>query len=229
MLDFDDLPSFSGDGDITQAPPIFSPYHHLTFSNGYVHAPKYKQPFVPHSGDQLAVFLASGAGNGTNDTAWHQPGMSASVPRTEPGDITDGPYNGLPAFWFNAYDAWLGCDNDGPDSCIFNVTGSTWDPTVNDDVETYNTQLEVPPCPNFNHCPLVHMDFPDNIRGLSGMQIQAFVNNKPVMFFMDDLALGWYDNSCEAGMKRMARPGTVGGPGQSGSRRKRVVRRTLMR
>jgi hypothetical protein len=155
--------------------------------------------------------------------------MSAVVPRTEPGDITDGPYDGLPAFWFNAQSAWLGCDNEGPDPCVFNVTGSTWDPKVGDDVETYNTQIEVPPCPNFNHCPLQHVSFPDNFNGLSGIQLQAFVKNKPVMFFMDDLALGWYDNSCEAGMQRMARPGTMGGPGHSGSRRKRVVRRTLMR
>lgn len=155
--------------------------------------------------------------------------MSAVVPRTEPGDITDGPYDGLPAFWFNAQGAWLGCDNEGPDPCVFNVTGSTWDPKVDDDVETYNTQIEVPPCPNFNHCPLQHVNFPDNFRGLSGIQLQAFVKNKPVMFFMDDLALGWYDNSCEAGMQRMARPGTLGGSGHSGSRRKRVVRRTLMR
>jgi hypothetical protein len=155
--------------------------------------------------------------------------MSAIVPRTEPGDITDGPYNGLPAFWFNAYDAWLGCDNNGPDNCVFNVTGSTWDANAGDDVETYNTQIEVPPCPNFHHCPLQHMEFPDNFRGLSGIQIQAFVNNKPVMFFMDDMALGWYDNSCDAGMKRMARPGTLGGPGNASGRRNRVVRRTLMR
>ena len=155
--------------------------------------------------------------------------MSAIVPRTEPGDITDGPYNGLPAFWFNAYDAWLGCDNNSKDSCFFNVTGSTWDAEFGDDVETYSTQIEVPPCPNTNHCPLVHVDFPDNFRGLSGIQIQAFVKDKPVMFFMDDLALGWFDNSCDAGMKRMARPGTLGGPGNSGSRRNRVVRRTLMR
>jgi hypothetical protein len=155
--------------------------------------------------------------------------MSAIVPRTEPGDITDGPYNGLPAFWFNAYNAWLGCDNEGPDSCIFNVTGSTWSADAGDDVETYNTQIGVPPCPNSIYCPLQHVNFPEVFRGLSGIQVQAFVNNKPVMFFMDDLALGWYDNSCDAGMKRMVRPGTLGGPGNAGGRRKRVVRRTLMR
>jgi hypothetical protein len=231
VLNFDDLPSFSADDDVTQAPPIFSPYHHLTFSNGYVHAPASKQPFTPHSGDQLAVFLAPS--NSTNDTNWHQTGMSAVVPRTEPGEISDGPYDGLPAFWFNAQGAWLGCDNDGPEPCVFNVTGSTWDSKLGDDVETHNTQIELPACPNFKDCKLQHVDFPDNFRGLSGIQIQAFANNKPVMFFMDDLALSWYDNSCEAGMQRMGRPGSAGGPGHSSGGpsggRKRVVRRTLMR
>lgn len=154
--------------------------------------------------------------------------MFASVPRTEPGDITDGPYDGLRAFWFDAHGAWLGCNNAGPDPCVFNVTGSTWDPKRGDDVETYNTRIELPPCPNFKDCKLQHVDFPDNFRGLSGIQIEAFVKNKPVMFFMDDLALGWYDNSCEAGMQRMARPGTMGGPESSRGGRKRVVRRTLM-
>jgi hypothetical protein len=176
VLNFDDLPSFSADDDVTQAPPIFSPYHHLTFSNGYVHAPASKQPFAPHSG------------------------------------------------------AWLGCDNDGPKPCVFNVTGSTWDSKIGDDVETYNTQIELPECPNFKDCKLQHVDFPDNFRGLSGIHIQAFANNKPVMFFMDNLALSWYDNSCEAGMQRMGRPGSAGGPGHSsgGRKNKRVVRRTLM-
>jgi hypothetical protein len=229
VLNFDDLPSFSADDDVTQAPPIFSPYHHLTFSNGYVHAPASKQPFAPHSGDQLAVFLAPS--NGTNDTNWHQTGMSAVVPRTDPGEISDGPYDGLSAFCFNAQGAWLGCDNDGPEPCVFNVTGSTWDSKIGDDVETYNTQIELPACPNFKDCKLQHVDFPDNFRGLSGIQIQAFANNKPVMFFMDDLALSWFDNSCEAGMQRMGRPGSAGRPGHSsgGRKNKRVVRRTLMR
>lgn len=157
--------------------------------------------------------------------------MSANVPRTEPGEITDGPYDGLPAYWFDAKGAWLGCDNDGPDPCLFNVTGWTWDSQASDEVATYNTQIEVPPCPGFEGCKLQHVNFPDNFRGLSGISIQAFENNKPRMFFMDDLALSWHDNSCEAGMQRMGRPGSSGGPGRSGSSgggRKRVVRRSLM-
>ncbi|KAL1585987.1 hypothetical protein WHR41_04755 [Cladosporium halotolerans] len=227
VLDFDDLPSFSGDKDITQAPPIFSPYHHLTFSSGYVYAPQDKQPFAPHSANQLAVFLASG--NGTNDTTWHQNGMSANVPRSEPGEITDGPYDGLSAFWFNARGAWLGCDNNGPEPCVFNVTGWTWNSQIGDEVATYNTQIEVPACSTSSGCKLQHVNFPDSFRGLSGIQIQAFANGKPRMFFMDDLELGWYDNSCAAGMQRMGRPGSFGGPGRSGGGRKRVVRRSLMR
>jgi hypothetical protein len=228
-LDFDDLPAFSGDEDITQAPPIFSPYHHLTFSQGYIHAGSPKQPFAPHSGDQLAVFLASA--NGTNDTAWHQPGFSANSPRTEPGEITDGPYDGMPAFWFNARGAWLGCDNDGPEPCVFNITGWTWNSQLTNEVATYNTLVEIPPCPAFENCQLQHVDFPESFRGLSGIQIQAFANNKPRMFFMDDLELSWSDNTCAAGMQRMGRPGSFGGPGRSGGGggRMRVVRRSLMR
>jgi hypothetical protein len=230
-LDFDDLPAFSGDEDITQAPPIFSPYHHLTFSDGYIHSSAHSsQPFAPHSGDQIAVFLASG--NGTNDTMWHKDGFSANAPHTEPGEITDGPYDGMPAFWFNARGAWLGCDNDGPEPCMFNVTGWTWNSQLSDEVATYNTQIELPSCPGFENCQLQHVDFPESFRGLSGIQIQAFANNKPRMFFMDDLELSWFDNTCAAGMQRMGRPGSFGGPGRSGGGgggRKRVVRRSLMR
>lgn len=155
--------------------------------------------------------------------------MTANIARTELGEITDGPYDRLPAFWFNAQGAWLGCDNDGPEACILNVTGWTWDAQLGDEVATYNTQIELPPCPEPEHCQLQHADFPDNFRGLSGIQIQAIADGEPRMFFMDDLALAWFDDSCEAGMQRMGRAGR-GGPGRSGGPgRKRAIRRSLMR
>jgi hypothetical protein len=65
MINFDDLPNFmptENDTAITQAPPIQNPYHHLTFSDGYVYAPAPSEPYAPVSSPHLAVFLSNATG-----------------------------------------------------------------------------------------------------------------------------------------------------------------------
>lgn len=191
VLSFDDLPSFNPQNqtDITQQPPVFSPYHHLSFSEGYVYAPKPTEPFSPVSSPNVAVFLASGSGMRASG-ALHQ------------GEIGDGPRSSLPAYWFDAFSVYIGCDNAGPSNCTVSLTGYTWSPSANDEVQSVQQNTTISPCPGFKDCQLEKVDFPSSFRGLSGLQIQASVEGESQMFFVDNLVLGWTNNTCAAGQQR---------------------------
>ena len=196
-LDFDNLPNYTPNNqnqtDITQAPPIENPYHHFAFSDGYVYAPDPKVPFEPISQPHLAVFL----GNGT--------GMKASQSHAhtiEDGEFADGPYEASTSFWFDAYSAWLGCDNEGPEVCTLVMSAYTYSSEEGDEVLAYQKNATIPGCPGFKDCKLQKVEFPDTFKGLSGLQIQAFVGEEERMFFMDDVAMHWTENSCIAGLTR---------------------------
>jgi len=192
-LTFDDLPNFVPSNQnltgITQAPPVPNPYNHLTFSNGYVYAPSPSEPFVPASSPHLAVFLGNASG--------------VTARSTKPGEIADGPYEAMSAFWFNATSAFLGCDNAGPNDCTMVMSGYTWSQSNGSEVLSYSQNATLPPCPSLKNCQLGQVFFPTSFTGLSGLQIQAFVGNDQRMFFMDNLALGWYNETCEAGLTRL--------------------------
>ena len=182
--------------DITQAPPIESPYYHLTFSDGYVYAPQPREPFVPESSPHLAVFLANGAGRQVRTPFGHY---------SKPGEISDGPRESISAFWFDARSVFLGCDNAGPELCTIVISAYRWDATSKDEVIAYKQNATLNPCPSLKKCRLQEVDFPnDQYRDLTGLQIQAFVGNEEKMFFMDDLALRWSNNSCAAGLLRQS-------------------------
>ena len=198
-VDFDDLPFFwptnPNTTDITQAPPVPNPYHHLSFSNGYVYAPQPSEPFTPVSPPHLAVFLANGTGMKAG---------SLSPYALKSGEIGDGTRGSLSAFWFDAHSAFLGCDNAGPDECELLILGYTWDLTSNQEILSYSQNASLPPCPNFKDCKLEQVNFPTSFRGLSGLQIQAYVDNQPRMFFMDNLDLAWTNKTCAAGKLRQS-------------------------
>ena len=120
----------------------------------------------------------------------------------KPGEIGDGIYETSSAFWFNATSAYLGCDNGGPENCTMVFNAYTWSPSSGAEILTYSQNATLPPCPNFSNCRLQQVSFPPSFTGLSGLQIRAFVGNEERMFFMDDLALGWYNNTCDAGLMR---------------------------
>lgn len=195
-LDFDNLPNFTPDGqnqtDITQAPPITSPYHHFAFSQGYVYAPDPKVPFEPISPPHLAVFL----GNGTGMRATQAGKM------IEDGEFANGPYEASSFFWFDAFSAWLGCDNGGPETCTLVMSGYTYSPLAKDEVLSFQRNSTLPACTDYKDCKLEKVEFPETFRGLSGLQIQAYVGEEERMFFMDDVDLRWTDNSCAAGLAR---------------------------
>ncbi|KAF2457397.1 hypothetical protein BDY21DRAFT_267334, partial [Lineolata rhizophorae] len=173
-------------------PPVFNPYHHLFFSNGYVYAPPPEVPLTPISPPRLAVFFSN-----ITDEPTSSPNAAGSLP----GEIGAGPRSSTDAFWFDAFGAYLSCDNDGPSDCEFVINGYIWDPVAQQQMLATTQNAIVSPCIN-DQCPLQHVGFSSAFRGLSGIQLQAFVDDEPVVWFMDDLMGAWWNNTCAAGLLR---------------------------
>ncbi|CZT25761.1 uncharacterized protein RCC_11430 [Ramularia collo-cygni] len=209
-MDFDDLPTFHSDragkrndrrqsngtfnngSDITRQPPLsLRPYHHLTFSNGFVYAPVPVAPFTPISQPNVAAFLADG-------TSMRTGGRPDGT-----GEISDGPTpDDVSAFWFDAFGGFLGCDNAGPDDCTMEVTGLHWDPIANDEAPAFTQKYSLPPCPAYRNCALTLITFPSTARRLSGLEVRAVRNGEPRRFFMDDMHMAWSNKTCDAGLLR---------------------------
>jgi hypothetical protein len=123
---------------------------------------------------------------------------------SKPGEISDGPRESISAFWFDAYSAWFGCDNRGPSPCTLAFSAYTWSSGQQEEVLTFQQNATVPACNRAKDCRLTKVEFPSAFRGLTGIQVQAFVDKEPRMFFVDDLAMRWSNNSCAAGMLRQS-------------------------
>ena len=200
LVDFDNLPNFlptnSNNTNITQAPPIESPYWHLTWSDGYVYAPQPNEPYTSISPPHLAVFLADGTGK--------RVGGAQSGNFSKPGEISDGPREAISAFWFDAYSAWFGCDNRGPEDCTLTFSAFSWSPKDKTEVLIDKSTSKIEPCNKSRSCGLSLVEFPSTFKSLSGLQIQAYVGEEERMFFMDDLSLNWSNNTCAAGLLRQS-------------------------
>jgi hypothetical protein len=198
-IDFDNLPNFMPTGqnqtDITQAPPIQNPYHHLTFSDGYVYAPQPAEPYSPVSSPHLAVFIPSGYSKRVSTPFGNY---------SKPGEVSDGPRESISAFWFDALSAFMGCDNPGPEVCTLVFSAYTWSPVAKTEILADKRNATIAACPELNECKLQKVSFPDTWRGLTGFQVQAFVGREERMFFMDDLAMHWSNNTCAAGLLRQS-------------------------
>ena len=141
-------------------------------------------PFPPHSPSQLAVYRE----NGLNAEGSQDAGLEMA------GGIGAGPRAGLNAYWIDAYSAWLGCANGGPGHCTIEVNGYT----NGEDAANVTQTIDQPPCRGLANCSLALVDFNSGFRGLTTLQITARVGSTPVDYYMDDLILGWSNNSCAA-------------------------------
>ena len=59
-----------------------------------------------------------------------------------------------------------------------------------------------PPCPGMKDCSLALVEFADEFRNLTGLQIIATVGTTRVDWYMDNLSLGWSNNTCAAQLER---------------------------
>ncbi|KAI4115878.1 MAG: hypothetical protein LQ345_003604 [Seirophora villosa] len=190
-INFDDLPHFSTESALSDIPPIFNPYRKLFFNSGYGYVPPPNDPFPPISPPQLAVY------NYHNDSVSQ---TSVDDGLVLHGEIGAGPRVNQSAYWIDAYSTWIGCANEGPGECTINFIG----------YDRFKTQMATQTvtqayCPGLVNCKLGQVRLTDQFRQLAGLQILAYVDETPVTFYMDDLSLGWSNNSCAAQLQRSSR------------------------
>ncbi|MCJ1287083.1 hypothetical protein MMC26_006431 [Xylographa opegraphella] len=205
-ITFDDLPTFGGSPGDTDYPPIFSPYHHLVWALGFAYAPPPSDPYPPISPPQLGVFV-------TNMSANVHPVSLTSPPG--PGDDVDGEFGAGPnffnsAFWINAYSAYIGCENAGPEDCEITINGYGFDEAFANTVLVARQTAYQPPCVGLTNCTLMKVTFTEDFRNLTGFQIIASVGTNPMMYtwYMDNLEIGWALNDCESATIRDVDSGT---------------------
>jgi hypothetical protein len=206
VINWDDEPIYIPTA--TGAPPyapVFAPYHHLFFANGwdYYTAPNNSaalptppEPYDPISGPNVAVFHIASV-----------PLAQADIPDDNgmlPGQIGAGPHSSDDAFWFNAYSAEMGCDNGGASPCNMTITGYKWDDASQTEKESTQQHATIQTCTQVEDCKLDPIAFDHDFRGLSSIRFEAVIDNATVnSFIMDNLSMGWSDNSCDAGNKRV--------------------------
>jgi hypothetical protein len=178
--------------EASQAPDVFNPYHHMYFSDGFVYAPPPSVPFLPVSSPRLVMFVANETGENDN----HSEGGQL------PGEIGAGIRRSSSAFWFDAYSAYLGCDNPSAYQCELQITGLVYHEKTKSDVAAFHQTVSLLPCLLPDNCELQKVHFDSSMKGLSGIRIQASADYEPVSWFMDNLALGWSNNTCAAGLLR---------------------------
>ncbi|TGO23038.1 hypothetical protein BPAE_0146g00160 [Botrytis paeoniae] len=200
VLTFDDVPPLSvsnaSDTDI-QPEPLFNPYHQFLFSDGFTVVPPPKRlPFLPSSKPLLLEFIS----NFEVNSSVRQTGPNAADHGFS-GQIGSGDEGLTGCFNFNLYGASLGCDSVGP-SCDFTFTGYKYDVASKKTSQVTQQVINVPACPELADCVLTTVDLDSSFKDLTYFFMNVTVAGKPKFWWMDDLRLGWSDNSCAMGICR---------------------------
>ena len=114
------------------------------------------------------------------------------------GEFGAGPRATQSAYWIDAFSVYLGCKNPGPSDCVISLNGYVAGRSTRTAFQT----VTQPPCPGLVNCKLALVEFNADFRDLSGVQIIAAVDRRPVTWYMDELELGWSNNTCEATTER---------------------------
>ncbi|KAF7883938.1 hypothetical protein EAF00_011250 [Botryotinia globosa] len=200
VLTFDDIPPLSvsnaSDTDV-QPEPLFNPYHQFLFSDGFTVVPPPKRlPFLPSSKPLLLEFIPNFEANSSD----RKTGPNAADHGFS-GQIGSGDEGLTGCFNFNMYGASLGCDSMGP-SCDFAFTGYKYDVTSKETSLVSQQVINVPACPELSNCVLTTVDLHSRFKDVTYFFMNVTVAGKPKLWWMDDLRLGWSDNSCAMGLCR---------------------------
>lgn len=200
-ISWDDQPLYIQDTP-EDAPyaPVFNPYHHLFFANGFAyyapdHSLTHPGTYDPISGPNVAIYKV--------DPTVSIDDRDDRVGNMLPGQIGAGPRVEDRTYWFDAFGAELGCDNGGSSPCNMTISGYTYNPVHQNEYKTSEQFAAIPPCNQLEDCVLTHVDFDNDFRGLSSIRFEAVVDGATLKsWVIDNLNVAWYDNSCEAGRKR---------------------------
>ncbi|EFE41956.1 hypothetical protein TRV_03313 [Trichophyton verrucosum HKI 0517] len=186
---FDDLPVYSpGKNKTTAFPPIFSPYHHFFFSSGWSYGPPPAEPFTPVSNPHIGI---------------HVPTKQEGEKPQSKGEFGGGPRASHKLFWFDAFSAQVGC-NTGNSSraCELTIQGLKYSAESGTEIRAGVSRFTIPPCREPKHCILTEVLFGDGFSGLSGIEIEAQMDGRATMWYIDDILLKWHDDTCAAGIER---------------------------
>lgn len=121
------------------------------------------------------------------------------------GSFGAGPRAYDDVFWFNAKSFYFGCNNgsnDGP--CVITVTGSKYSPEVRAEYPSISKTFTIDACPDDEVCVLQQIELPEDMEGLSSLGFEVTVLDSPVTWYIDDVEMSWFNNTCFAGLKRLS-------------------------
>ncbi|PGH18642.1 hypothetical protein AJ80_04389 [Polytolypa hystricis UAMH7299] len=185
-ITFDDLPRFNRQKNKAELfPPIFTPYHHLSFGNGWTYTNPPHEPYTPISSPYVGMF---------------RPNLKQGLSVARFGS---GARAAADAYWFDAHSTFFGCDSFTANR-FCNVTASAYrySTEVKKEVLAATRSFSIPSCPSPRNCTLTPLSFGEGFHGLSRLQFEATVENLPIHFFLDDIKLKWHNNTCAAGKIR---------------------------
>jgi hypothetical protein len=181
-----------------QPEPVFNPYHQFDFSDGFTVVPPPTDPYLPSSPPLLLEFIPDFNVNGTNPLAGPN-----TAEQGYSGQISDGDHGLTGCFIFNMYGASFGCDSKGRD-CDFTFTGLRLDMASGEAYPVTLQNYSISACPALSDCSLRPISLDDTFVDLNAVQIKVTVAGSPEMWWMDDLHLGWFNNSCSMGLCRQS-------------------------
>ena len=102
----------------------------------------------------------------------------------------------------------MGCSNEGPENCEITINGYGYEPEFDNTVLIARTTTYQLPCVGLVNCTLVQVEFGEEFRNLTALGIIASIGNSPLMqtWYMDNLMIGWSNNTCDAAEVRAATP-----------------------
>jgi hypothetical protein len=177
--------------------PLFNPYHQFGFSSGFTVVPPPTVPYVPSSKPLLLEFIPFFNTEGNNTQAGPDTPLLGST-----GEISDGDNGITGCFAFNLYGASFGCNSTGPD-CDFTFTGYTFNVSSKVGTLIATQNYAIAACPSLTNCPLTPIELDNTFQELTYIRIKAEVAKEQVVWWMDDLKLGWFNNTCAAGLCRL--------------------------
>ena len=176
--------------------PVFNPYHQFDFSEGFTVVPPPTDPFLPSSIPMMLEFIPSfiigGDRRGPN-----------TAEESFSGQISDGDQGLTGCFAFNIYCAAFGC-NSTVQPCDFTFTGVQYDVATGVVTAITSQVISIPACPVLANCSLKSIVLDDTFVDLNAVQIKASAAGASLGWWMDDLELGWFNNSCSTGFCRQS-------------------------
>jgi hypothetical protein len=107
------------------------------------------------------------------------------------------------SFTFNFYGASFGCDSTGLD-CDFTFSGYKYNITTGAETLLATQKYSTAGCSSPSNCALQPVALQNIFQDLNFIRINVTVAAKPKIFWMDDLKLGWFNNTCTAGLCRQS-------------------------